>query len=84
MGIAKEIEMRIRTALSPETLEIIDESEKHRGHAGYRDGGESHWRVRIRASRLDDLPRIGRHRAVHDAVGKDLMERIHAFAIEFA
>ncbi|EAP76691.1 BolA protein, truncation [Roseovarius nubinhibens ISM] len=63
-------------------LEVIDESESHRGHAGYQEGGESHFRVRLRSPDFDGLSRIARHRAVHGALGKDLLGRIHALALE--
>ncbi|MFN3664369.1 BolA family protein [Yoonia sp.] len=68
--------------LDPETLEVINESHKHAGHAGDDGSGESHWRVVIKAAALDDMSRIARHRAVHDAIGPDLMARIHALAID--
>lgn len=76
----------IRTALdakfSPAHLEVIDESEKHIGHAGYQPGGQSHFRVRMRASAFNEQGRLARHRAVHEAIGKDIMNRIHALALE--
>lgn len=68
--------------LNPETLEVIDESALHAGHAGARPGGESHFRVRIRARSLAGLSRLAQHRAVHAAVGAELLARIHAFALE--
>ena len=79
------LENEIRTALgalSPNHLEVINESSLHAGHAGDDGSGESHWRIVIEASQLDGLSRIARHRAVHDAIGKDVMGRIHALAIE--
>ena len=79
------LETEIRAALerlSPEHLDVINESAKHAGHAGDDGSGESHWRVVIKASSLSDMSRIARHRAIHDAIGKDVMGRIHALAIE--
>ncbi len=83
MSVADEISEKIRAALAPQVLNVIDESEKHVGHAGYQEGGESHFRVEISADRLDGLTRIQRHRAVHDALGRELVGRIHALAIIF-
>ncbi len=80
--VATEIRRRIEAALAPEQLEIIDESERHRGHAGWREGGESHFRLRLRAPSLARMSRLARHRAIHAALGRDLMARIHALAIE--
>ncbi len=77
-----QIYARLQAAFDPQLLEVIDESEKHRGHAGYQDGGESHFRVVIRAQELADLSRVARHRAVHQAIGADLMGQIHALALE--
>jgi len=62
-------------------MEVVDESEKHRVPAGHRDGGQSHFHVTIKAEAFADMSRIARHRAVHDALGKDLVGRIHALAL---
>lgn len=82
MTIAAEIEARLAAAFAPVLLKVIDESEAHRGHAGYRDGGESHFRVVLRAPALAGMGRIERHRAVHAAIGPDLVGRIHALALD--
>lgn len=82
MMVTDEIRARLEQAFSPEVLEIIDESEKHRGHAGYREGGQSHFRVTIRAPAFGPMNRIERHRAVHNALGPDLVGRIHALALK--
>lgn len=68
--------------LSPQHLEVINESALHSGHAGDDGSGESHWRVVIKAASLDDMSRIARHRAIHTALGKDIIGRIHALAID--
>ena len=82
MRVADEMRMRLEAELSPTALEILDESEQHRGHAGYQEGGQSHFRVRIASKMLGEKSRIERHRAIHNALGKDLVGRIHALAIE--
>lgn len=82
MSVAEEIRARIEATLAPERLEVIDESERHRGHAGWREGGETHFRLRIAAPGLEGLSRIERHRAVHNALGPDMVARIHALALE--
>jgi BolA protein len=81
------IEAEIRDALgalAPERLDVINESAQHHGHAGDDGSGESHWRIVIRAPSLDTLSRIARHRAIHAALGKDIIARIHALAIDIA
>lgn len=82
MGVKTEIETRLQAAFAPRVLEVVDESEQHRGHSGFQEGGESHWDVRIVSDRFEGLSRIARHRAVHDALGKDLVGRIHALALK--
>jgi len=82
MGMADRMRARLEAELRPERLEIIDESERHRGHAGWREGGETHFRLRIRATALDGLSRLERHRAVHAALGRDIVGAVHALAIE--
>ncbi|AGT08189.1 BolA family protein [Paracoccus aminophilus] len=78
--IADEMRARL-SALDPQILEIIDESEGHRGHSGFRDGGESHFRIRISSPRFAGLSRIARHRLIHETLG-DIVPRIHALALE--
>ena len=81
MALQAEIHARLMT-LGPQMLEVINESHKHAGHAGDDWSGESHWRVVIKAAMLDDMSRIARHRAIHNAIGPDLMARIHALEID--
>jgi BolA protein len=84
MRVAEEIETRLVAAFAPEKLEVVDDSESHRGHAGHREGGQSHFNVLIRAAVFKDMNRIARHRAVHAALGADLVGRIHALALDIA
>jgi len=81
------LETEIRTALGslqPSALDVINESALHSGHAGDDGSGESHWRIVIKAPVLDDMSRIARHRAIHSALGKDIIGRIHALAIDIS
>ena len=82
MGVAQEIRAKLEAEFSPESLDVRDDSERHRGHAGYQEGGESHFTVKIHAPSLAPMSRIARHRAIHDALGKDLVGRIHALALK--
>lgn len=77
-------EMRERLAvLAPTQLEVIDESEGHRGHAGYREGGQSHFRIRMTSPAFAGMGRVQQHRLVHQTLG-DIVPRIHALALELA
>lgn len=82
MTRSEEIRHRLDAAFSPTLLEVEDESERHRGHAGYQEGGESHFRVKIRAETFAPMSRIARHRAVHAALGAELVAQIHALALD--
>ena len=84
MAVQAEIEQRLTTAFSPRELSVVDESEQHRGHAGYQEGGESHWRVTIASGDFAGMSRIARHRAVHSALGSELVGRIHALALHIS
>ena len=79
MTVADEIHHRLQ-ALSPVSFELIDESAKHAGHAGARDGG-GHYRLRIVAPCFDGLTRMARHRLVYDALGTMMRREIHALSI---
>lgn len=82
MSKTEEIREKLQAAFAPRALEVVDDSESHRGHGGYQEGGESHFNVRIRAEAFKGQSRIARHRAVHAALGDDLMGRIHALALD--
>lgn len=84
MGIAEQIRERLEAAFAPSALELVDESHRHRGHAGWQEGGESHFRLTIRAARLGPMSRLARHRAIHAALGPEITGRIHALAIDAA
>jgi BolA protein len=79
--IAAEIEARLRAALSPERLAVVDDSAKHRGHAGHDARGESHFTVDIVAAAFSGKSRVQRHRLVNQALAQLLAERVHALAI---
>ena len=81
MRVADEMRGKLEAAFHPHVLEIEDESERHRGHAGYQEGGQSHFRVTIAAHAFGSMSRIERHRAVHRALGDELVGRIHALAL---
>jgi BolA protein len=82
MGLDAEMRKRLEAALAPTELTIVNESALHAGHAGDDGSGESHWRVVIASPEFEGKSRIARHRAVHAALGPDIMGRIHALAIE--
>jgi BolA protein len=81
--IATEITRRLTEALDPTHLQVIDDSEKHRGHGGYNpDAGESHFTVEIESAAFAGMSRVARQRAVNHALADLLEERVHALAIK--
>lgn len=79
--VAREMETRLIAALAPTKLEIIDDSEKHRGHAGHDGRGESHFTLIIEAPSFAGQNRVTRQRAIYTALGDMMQERVHALAI---
>jgi BolA protein len=80
--VAAEITKRLTETLSPTHLQVIDDSEKHRGHAGHDERGESHFTVEIVAPAFAGMNRLQRQRAVNAALADLLAERVHALAIK--
>jgi BolA protein len=80
MTVADTIRARLQT-LEPLSLDLVDESEQHRGHAGYREGGNTHWRLSIVSPRFAGKPTVARHRMVYQALGELMQHPIHALAI---
>lgn len=77
-------EMRDKLAeLAPTRLQILDESDQHHGHGGWREGGQTHFRIRMASPAFAGLGHVARHRLVHAALG-DIVPRIHALALELA
>ena len=79
--VAAEIDQRLRAALAPTRLRVINDSQKHRGHGGDDGSGESHFTVEIEAPGFAGLSRLERQRAVNRALGDLMRERVHALAI---
>jgi BolA protein len=79
--VADRIRDKLTAAFSPETLEVVDQSERHRGHGGWREGGETHFDVRITAAAFEGLTRVQRQRAVNAALAEELAGPVHALSI---
>ncbi len=81
MKVADTIRSKLTQAFSPQELEIIDESHLHAGHAGARDGGESHFRVTVVSDAFAGKSRMERQRAVYGVLADELKGPIHALSI---
>jgi len=74
------IERLLSEALSPEHIQVKDQSHLHAGHAGAKEG-KGHFEVTIVSDRFDGMNRIARHRLVYDALGDFMQTEIHALSI---
>lgn len=82
MRVSDSIQQKLTEALKPERLEVTDESHLHAGHAGAREGGQSHFRLLIVASAFEGLSRVARQRMVNDVLREELQGPIHALAMK--
>lgn len=83
-GMAALIRAHLVAALTPEHLDVVDESAAHAGHSGHSGDSESHFRVRIVAGAFAGQTRVARHRQVNQAVAEAFSRGVHALAIEAA
>jgi BolA family transcriptional regulator, general stress-responsive regulator len=81
MTVSDRIRQKLTRAFAPLALEVLDESERHAGHAGYRPGGESHFRIAISAEAFRGKSRIERHRMINELLREELNSGVHAVAI---
>ena len=79
--MADRITHKLDAAFAPQSLQVIDESHQHHGHGGWREGGETHFRVNIVSEAFRGKSRLERHRLVNAALAEELAERVHALAI---
>jgi len=81
MAVVDTIIKKLEERFAPERLEVLDESYRHKGHAGARPGGETHFRVKITSAEFDGLTRIERHRLITDCLAEELAGPIHALKL---
>ena len=79
--VATEMLRRL-ASLSPTRMELINDSEAHRGHGGYHPAGESHFRLAIESPAFSGKSRVERQRLVYSALGDLMVERVHALSIK--
>lgn len=80
--VAAEMTRRLKAALTPTAIELIDDSEAHRGHAGHDERGESHFSLTIQSPAFAGKSRVERQRLVYAALGDLMRERVHALTIK--
>ena len=84
MSVADTIEQKLTAAFRPDSLEIVDESHLHKGHAGARPEGETHFRVAMTSATFANLNRIERQREVYKTLADELSGPVHALALSLA
>ncbi|HWA60750.1 MAG TPA: BolA family protein [Caulobacteraceae bacterium] len=83
MGVVSEaMKRKLAAAFSPTRLEIVDDSSRHAGHAGAREGGESHFTVTLQAAAFAGVGRVQRQRMVHAALAEELAGPVHALSVK--
>ena len=82
MSISQIIRQKLEAAFAPAAVDVVDESDRHKGHAGARPGGESHFRVTIISPAFDGMSRLARQRAVNQALKEELAGPVHALAMK--
>lgn len=80
--VAAEMRRRLEEALRPTRLDLVDDSEAHRGHGGYNPAGESHFNLTIESAAFAGKSRVECQRLVYAALGDLMRERVHALSIK--
>jgi BolA family transcriptional regulator, general stress-responsive regulator len=81
MATRDAILQKLTATFAPASLDVVDESHRHEGHAGHRPGGETHFRVYIVSDAFRGKSRLERHRMVNEALAAELKGGVHALAI---
>lgn len=75
---------KLTEAFTPQSLSVVDESDQHKGHAGHRPGGQTHFRIYIVSRAFEGKSRIDRHRMINSVLSAELAGGVHALAIHAA
>ena len=81
MIMHERIVARLTAALNPVLLDVVDESDRHAGHAGARAGGGTHYRVRVVSAKFERRSRVERHRLVYELLTAEFADGLHALAL---
>jgi len=81
-SVKQTITNKLRETFAPESLDVIDESHLHEGHAGHRPGGETHFRIYIVSPAFEGKSRVERHRMINSTLAAELAGSVHALVIK--
>lgn len=79
--VAMAIDSKLRQRFAPVRLAVEDDSQRHHGHAGWREGGETHFNVEIVSTAFEGQGRVARQRLVYAALKDELDAGLHALAL---
>jgi BolA protein len=83
MGVvSNQIEQKLKAAFSPASLQIVDDSARHKGHAGAHENGESHFTVTVVSEAFKGLSRIERQRRINQILAEELAGPVHALSLK--
>lgn len=82
MALRDWIDEALRRELAAQHVEVEDESHRHEGHAGWREGGETHFRVDVVSAAFAGKSRVERHRLVNRVLAPAFARGLHALAIK--
>jgi len=83
-AVTEAIRVKLERAFAPTRLEIVDDSDRHHGHAGHRDGGESHFNIALESAEFEGVGRVERQRMVNRVLAEELAGPVHALSIKAA
>lgn len=81
MTVRETIEQKLTAAFSPVRLRVVDESHRHAGHAGWREGGETHFDVEVISTVFEGMARTERQRRIHRVLADELAGGVHALSL---
>jgi BolA protein len=81
MNMKSRIEAKLQAAFDPVMLDVVDDSEAHRGHGGYREGGNTHFNVTIKAATFNGLSRVAQQRLINKELVLEFEDGLHALAL---
>ncbi len=81
MSRADRMRQLLQDAFNPDQIDIIDDSHKHKGHGGWREGGETHYRLEISAESLKGLSRVKAQQSIYKILKPEFETGLHALSI---
>jgi len=84
MATAETITQKLVTAFQPTEIDVQDVSHQHAGHAGWREGGGTHFDITMRAAAFAGKSRVQTHRMVNSVLAEDLASTVHAVQLHLS